>query len=422
MESRREWFKDPEEVDHDNDALVALNAEVEHANNQRLLALFQASTHRTYQRDGATSLTPWLQRRLTMTPRQARTTARLIGLLHRLPTLTHALQRDAITTHHIEALDRHITHAHLEHLADYETQLLAHAVNLNAHQFEHICRRLAELLDEHHHQPTASEAGWLQLAPTLFGELDIRGHLTADQAATVTQALNHLNTPDPTNAPIQRSVRERNADALTDLAHHYLNQPPTKDTNNGGDVARRPSRRRPGRPTAAITLDLDTYLDQTRVLTLRGPGGDIIEQPDLAAIRCQLTAGGPIPRNIADLFLCDANIQRLVLDPAGQPLNIGRPTPTITTAQRTALTIRDQGCVFPTCDRPAHWCDAHHLEPRSRGGPTNIDNLALLCRHHHRSVHTTNWQLERKPDGTITATRRDGRTYQRQPDGHLTTT
>jgi hypothetical protein len=87
-----------------------------------------------------------------------------------------------------------------------------------------------------------------------------------------------------------------------------------------------------------------------------------------------------------------------------QPLEVGRSTRVVSPAQRHALAVRDRGCVFPGCDRPLAWCDAHHLWHWVDGGPTNLNNLALLCRAHHRTVHDGGWQLTRGPDGRFTAT------------------
>ena len=87
-----------------------------------------------------------------------------------------------------------------------------------------------------------------------------------------------------------------------------------------------------------------------------------------------------------------------------QPLDVGRATQVVQPAQRAALAVRDRGCVFPDCERPLAWCDAHHLEHWVDGGPTDLANLALLCRAHHRTVHEGGWQLIRGPDGRFTAT------------------
>jgi hypothetical protein len=87
------------------------------------------------------------------------------------------------------------------------------------------------------------------------------------------------------------------------------------------------------------------------------------------------------------------------------------------TAQRSALTVRDRGCVFPDCARPLSWCDAHHLCHWLDGGPTDLSNLALVCRAHHRAVHEGGWQLIRGPDGAFAATpsQRTQRPHPRHP-------
>ena len=60
--------------------------------------------------------------------------------------------------------------------------------------------------------------------------------------------------------------------------------------------------------------------------------------------------------------------------------------------------------VFPGCARPLAWCEAHHLRHWLHGGPTDLANLALVCRAHHRAVHEGGWQLVRQADGRVTAT------------------
>jgi hypothetical protein len=87
-----------------------------------------------------------------------------------------------------------------------------------------------------------------------------------------------------------------------------------------------------------------------------------------------------------------------------QPLDVGRTTRVVQPAQRTALAVRDGGCVFPGCDRPLSWCEAHHLVHWLDGGPTDLDNLVLVCRAHHRAVHEGGWRLQHRPDGRLTAT------------------
>ena len=90
----------------------------------------------------------------------------------------------------------------------------------------------------------------------------------------------------------------------------------------------------------------------------------------------------------AQQLSCDATVQRVILSPEGKPLDIGRRTRVIPEHLRTALVIRDGGCVFPFCDKPPGWTEGHHVQHWSQGGPTSLDNLVLLCSKHHHQVHS----------------------------------
>ncbi len=52
---------------------------------------------------------------------------------------------------------------------------------------------------------------------------------------------------------------------------------------------------------------------------------------------------------------------------------------------------RDLTCVFPWCNHPARRCDTDHVIAHSDGGPTSTDNLAPLCRGHHRLKTHSAW-------------------------------
>jgi Domain of unknown function (DUF222)/HNH endonuclease len=82
-----------------------------------------------------------------------------------------------------------------------------------------------------------------------------------------------------------------------------------------------------------------------------------------------------------------------------QILDVGRTTRVVPAGLRTALAVRDRGCVVAGCDRPPAWCDAHHLRHWVHGGPTSLDNLVLVCRAHHRAVHEGHQHLAPAPTG-----------------------
>jgi uncharacterized protein YcfJ len=96
---------------------------------------------------------------------------------------------------------------------------------------------------------------------------------------------------------------------------------------------------------------------------------------------------------------CDAEINLMLLDASGEVMHCGHSTRFPLVGQRRALVVRDQGCVFPGCDRGPSACQAHHLRFWSHHGPTDMENLALVCAFHHWLIHDRHWALERIPPG-----------------------
>jgi hypothetical protein len=79
-------------------------------------------------------------------------------------------------------------------------------------------------------------------------------------------------------------------------------------------------------------------------------------------------------------------------------LSVGRNTRTVPPSIRRALQRRDKGCRFPGCSCN-RFEDAHHIHHWADGGETSMQNLVLLCRHHHRLVHEGGFGLRVLPDG-----------------------
>jgi hypothetical protein len=97
---------------------------------------------------------------------------------------------------------------------------------------------------------------------------------------------------------------------------------------------------------------------------------------------------GEIPVDAGSLrrMCCDAGILPVVLSGESQVLDEGQEHRLVTGAIRRALELRDGGCIFPGCTVPANLCQAHHIIPWWDEGPTSLDNLCLVCRHHHALV------------------------------------
>ncbi len=99
---------------------------------------------------------------------------------------------------------------------------------------------------------------------------------------------------------------------------------------------------------------------------------------------CELDDGSALAPETARRLACDASVIRN-----------GRKTRAIPPAMRRALRARDRGCRFPGCEN-RRFLDAHHVHHWAKGGPTELANLVLLCRRHHRLVHEGGYHVDRR--------------------------
>ncbi len=93
-----------------------------------------------------------------------------------------------------------------------------------------------------------------------------------------------------------------------------------------------------------------------------------------------------------------AEIWPTIIDRNGVPLALARTRRIATRGQTIALIAREGGCSFPGCDHPPQWCDRHHIIDWIDGGPTDLDNLTLLCRYHHTHFLQKGWMCRINSD------------------------
>ena len=200
-------------------------------------------------------------------------------------------------------------------------------------------------------------------AQTLIEQVDAIAHAEHRRA---------LDALDPLAEDMTPTMRR--ADALLSLAEAAAahRDAPT----HGGD-----------RPRINVTIDWE----QLRQLSV---GGRVLGPDDAVS-----------PGQLRQLC-CDADILPVVLGGDSQVLDVGREHRPVTGPIRTALTVRDQGCVFPGCDKPPAACHAHHIIPWQDGGATSLANLVLVCAHHHGIIEPTStgpqdrrWQIRLGTDG-----------------------
>ncbi|MFD1713793.1 DUF222 domain-containing protein [Amnibacterium flavum] len=158
-----------------------------------------------------------------------------------------------------------------------------------------------------------------------------------------------------------RTFDQKRADAVVKIAQAYLRA-------DGGDLG---------------GVDTTVVVHLTDAVLAGHPGSAWIE-------------GSPVPISgaTARRMAQNAEIIPLTIGGDGQPLKLGATRRFFTRAQRRAMAARDGGCTWPDCDASPRRCDAAHIVPWSRGGPTDIDNGALLCPFHHRRFDLDGWLLE----------------------------
>jgi hypothetical protein len=111
------------------------------------------------------------------------------------------------------------------------------------------------------------------------------------------------------------------------------------------------------------------------------------------------------------------SIRSILTDPVtGAMLRYGRKSRRVPADLAGWLRIRDGRCRFPGCEKPAAGSDIDHTVAFDDDGCTDHDNLAHLCRHHHRVKHNTGWRMWQHADGVIRWRSPSGRWHDTRPE------
>jgi Domain of unknown function (DUF222)/HNH endonuclease len=200
------------------------------------------------------------------------------------------------------------------------------------------------------------------LHPNPDGSYTATGRLTPACGAQLLACLTPRSAPLPSDdaGPDPRNHGQRMHDALHDLAGIAVRR--TELTDSGA----------PAQVIIALTADQFT------------------SRQGLA----ETSFGHPLSVDQALKLADEAAIHLLTRDATGAILNHGRTKRIATRAQTLALTARDKGCTFPGCDRPPEHCQRHHITAWADGGTTDLDNLTLVCGHHHREFAQAGWSCQ----------------------------
>jgi len=254
-----------------------------------------------------------------------------------------------------------------------ERPLLKKARDFSVGRFRNFCNHMRHAADPEEYvadEIQKVEMRSLTLSPGAGGMVWLRGVLDPEGGAVLRTALEPLARRGGKDDYRRRD--RRLGDALVELASHSLDK---------GLVPQRANQR----PHLQVTAPFETLIQR-----MGAPAAD-------------MEFSLPISAKAIERIACDCNVTRVLLGTDSEVIDVGRSKRIISPAQRRALDVRDKGCRWPGCDRPAAWTSGHHLVHWIKGGGTDMPNLVLLCYRHHWMVHEGRWQIVKSDEGRMLA-------------------
>ena len=354
------------------------------AGQYRLLSLLHRFD-REERWSGWRSCAHWLSWRTGISTGPARERVRVARRLAELPLTAAEMKRGRLSWSKVRALTRAVTPENEERLVDF-------ALRHTASQVERFVRaqRSAE---------AAAAVGWdgeselahrrhLSVQVDHDGMYRIRGRILPEVGALLMQALDAAGD----ELYRQELEAEREAEAAT-------------ETEAETEAAWEPAPLRlPRTPLERNHDALGAWLEERTEAQVQLVVHTVAGNADVVATE----HGSCVPAGTSRRLSCDAEAVRVERGLDGSVLDVGRRRRTVNWRLRKALDVRDGGCRFPGCG--SRYTQAHHAIPWAEGGETSLDNLILLCRFHHRTVHEGGWRVEmgsagaahfRDPEGRI---------------------
>jgi hypothetical protein len=356
-------------LDDLEEEIVVLAAHI-HAAEHRLLTLVaEFDRRRGWERGGHRSCAHWLAFRTGHDLGACRERVRAARVLTGLPETSASMSRGELSFSAVRALTRVAT-------AENEADLLNLARGCTTAQLERMVRgfKLGSRQAEVDREKERFESRALSVFPDEEGMYVVKGRLTPEIGTLLMRAVEAAGDAlyrekGPKGVSAETSSREsaqRRADALGLVAERAL-------AAGFSDTA-------PLSGTRAERYQVLLHVDAETLTEDGGPG------------QSELEDGTRVSAETSRRLSCDASVAEIGHGSDGSVLSVGRKRRTIPPALRRALEARDRGCRFPGCG--LRFTDAHHIRHWADGGETKLENLVLLCRHHHRLLHEGGWTVE----------------------------
>ena len=403
--------------------------------------------------DGAASTAAWLRAYTRCDTVAGSRMVRTARMLEVLPLLASRFADGIVGAEHMSAVAGGAARVPDEVLALSDKTFADFAGVARPSEFHRVAKRVAACHDEEavaRDAEAAYERRHVSLGQTFGGVFHLAGQLDPEGGAALQAALESLMTP--MGREDGRSAGQRRADALVELTGVALRSAELPDCGGerprvtftagagmlGGALAgagalggtaggalggvAAADAAAGGGPGPDPGLRLGPGLGLGLGLGLGDLSGSAVAVGVFGHGDPHLLGNGAlVPVETIRRMCCDADLNVVLQDCAGEVLHYGRSRRSHSPAQRRAVVLRDGGCVFPHCDRPPAHCQVHHVTYWSQDGSTDLDNLALVCLFHHHLLHEGGWSIEKSQAALpgSTGTHRVVSWTARGPDGRV---
>ena len=342
------------------------------ATHQLLVMIAEFDRKKYWALEGFQSCAHWLNAHCGFGLGSARERIRIAHALCRLPKIAKHFSTGELSYSKVRAVTRVANETNEEHLLNFALHGTAHQVDRIVSQYrrlgrfqdeDEVCRQYVERAVSYYYDEVGSLVMKVKM-PAAEGEMLVKAlekMMEADRAECPDVPAGTSEDTDDAETPIpENRTAARRADALAHIAQTYLN----------GD----------GKTGSAA--------DRYQV---------VVHVSNDDAMPAQIENGPHVPAGTSRRVACDCSTVTIVENDKGEPLSIGRRSRTIPPSIKRALVARDGGCRFPGCTNQ-RFVVGHHIKHWADGGDTSLDNLVLLCEHHHHLVHEGGFDC-RKSEG-----------------------
>ena len=367
-----------------------------------------------HERDGHRSASSWLMATTNCSRRDATARARSARLVRELTTVAAEFVAGHVGIAQVRELARLAANPRTgAHLPDSEDILLEAAQTLEFADFTVVTKRWEQLADSdgahtEHERAHDDRNARCTFDGAVFRFETAHGVVQGTSMRQVFEAfcdaefdrdwqwVRDTYGDDANPSLMPRSPKQRRADAFVAMVLAAA----AAGTGDGHSID----------TTVNLICDLDQFEQRSEAAVTGDESRVDVDPATVRERRCETTDGIPVdPHQVVAAALL-GRIRHIVVDGSGVIVAAGRKRQLFTGALREAVMAIDPVCGWLGCNLRAQISAIDHLEPRSRGGPTDAANAKVMCDKHNIFKHTARYDVQRHPDSTIHITRPDGTT------------